>query len=132
MYAVYVNSAKGINYAEAIVKGYKTIETRTRDVFKSFFKDSDAVRVAVIDTSKKVPVIVGFVTLHKGYKVYRDEFQTDKYFHKHLVHPGSKFDIQSGASFKWCYEITEAHSLWNLPQELPENVTRHGRSFCEI
>lgn len=132
MIGIYVNSAKSINYAEAIVKGYKTIETRTRDVFKSLFKESDTIRCGIIDTSRKVPMLVGYVTLHKGYKVYRDEFRTDKYYNKHLIPEGSKYDIKPGASFKWCYEITDAHSLWTFPQELPGNIIRHGRSFCEF
>ena len=132
MYAIYVNSTKGINYAEAIVKGYKTMETRTRDVFKSFFKDSDAVRIAVIDTSRKTPMIVGCITLHKGYKVYKNEFYDYKYFSKHLVPPGSKYGIQPNADFKWCYELTDAISIWGCPAEVPTDAIRHGRSFCEI
>ena len=132
MIGIYVNSAKGINYAEAIVKGYKTIETRTRDTLKSLFKSSDTIRVAIIDTSAKTPVIVGFVTLHKGYKVNRDEFRTDKYYNRHLVPEGSKYDIKPGAAFKWCYEITEAVSCCESPRKVPETAVRHGRTFCEF
>lgn len=132
MIGIYVNSAKGINYAEAIVKGYKTIETRTRNVFKSLFKDSDTIHVAIIDTSKKAPEVIGFVTLHKGYKVYRDEFRTDKYFNKHLIPPGSKFDIQPGANFKWCYECSNASDFSKTPYRVPGWAVRHGRTFCEF
>ena len=60
MYAIYVKSSRSIPYAVAIAKGYKTLETRTRDVFKSMFQDRDTVRVAIVETMRSTPIIIGF------------------------------------------------------------------------
>ena len=130
MYGIYVKSTRGIPYAIAIAKGYKTLETRTRDVFKSIFKDHDTERVAIIETMRSTPIIIGFCTLHRGQKVDRETFHTDEYFNKHLVPPGSKFDV-GNREFKWCYECSDAELL-DRPVFLPKDIINHGRSYCEF
>lgn len=130
MYGIYVKSTRSTPYAAAIAKGYKTLETRTRDVFKSMFKDRDTERVAIIETMRGTPIIIGFCTLHRGQKVDRDTFHTDEYFNRHCVPFGSKYDVGS-REFKWCYECSDAELL-DRPVFLPKDIINHGRSYCEF
>ena len=130
MYGIYVKSTRATPYAQAIIQGYKTLETRTRDVFKSLFKNKDEICVAIIETSGKRSAILGLCILHKGQKIDCETFRSDEYFHKHLVPPHSKYDVKD-SGFKWCYECTEPLPFLR-PAELPRDIISHGRSYCEF
>lgn len=131
MFAIYIESTRAIPYAAAIVEGFKTMETRKRDVFKSIFEyNNTAAIVAVIQTGRgKAPEVIGYITLHKGRKIWADQFQSKENFEKHLIPPGSKYDI-GNAAFKWAYECSNATPC--KPYPVPENKINHGRSYCEI
>ena len=60
MIGIFVNSDGCVPYADAIVGGYKRIETRNRDMLR----DLVGKKVAVIRTRRgKNPTIVGYVTI---------------------------------------------------------------------
>lgn len=123
MYAIYVNEPGNIPYAKAIAEAYKTLETRSRNVFKQIIGE----RVAIVRTSRhSKPTIVGYATISGAVFISKEEFQ--QLFSKHLVPPGSKFDCHGKG--KWCYIMTQAEQC--EPYELPSNAIRHGRSYAEF
>lgn len=125
MYGLYVQTTRAIDYATALVKGYKAAESRTRDVFKSIDLTQ---KTAIIRTGKgRKPEIVGFVTMEQGYHVTADEFR--KAWAAHLVPPGSKYD--SDERGKWLYKVTTWEAL-ETPIELPADRINHGRSYTEF
>ena len=125
MYGIYVQTTRAIDYAAALVKGYKPLESRPRDVFKSIDLHQ---KTAVIRTGKgRKPEIVGFVTMERGYRVTADEFR--RLYVGHLVPPGSKYDTDERG--KWLYKVTSFEAL-DTPIELPANRINHGRSYTEF
>ena len=122
MYGIFVNS-DGISYADAIVKGYKTIETRYRDVFKRI----DQSRVAVVKTGRnRKPMVVGYVNIGTGYFCPADVFEQHR--DKHLVPQGSRYYANDRG--KWFYDLWDAEEC--EPYPLPADAVRHGRSWCEF
>lgn len=122
MYGIFVNN-DGIRYADAIVGGYKTIETRNRNMLRSLVGE----RVAVVSTSRKrKPLIVGYVDIGDAYFCPAEEF--DRFRDMTLIQPGSRFDANKRG--KWFYD------LWNAercdPYPLPSDAVRHGLSWCEF
>ena len=123
MFGIFVNSDGGIFYADAIVEGYKTIETRNRDMLSHLVGK----RVAVVKTRRgKNPTIVGYVRIKsklfvdaKAFEVFRDAT---------LIPVGSKYDCHGKG--KWLYSLVEPEKC--LPYPLPESAVRHGRSWCEF
>lgn len=125
MYGIYVQSTRAIDYATSLVKGYKRIETRTRDVFKNMDKREP---VAIIRTGRgRKPEIVGFVLLMPGYHCPAERFQDFNSYH--LVPPGSKYDTDERG--KWFYEVYDPVAL-ETPIELPKEHINHGRSYTEF
>lgn len=123
MYAIYVNEPGHIPYARLIAEAYKTLETRSRNVFKQIIGE----RVAIIRTSRhSKPMVVGYATISKAEYVSKDVFQ--QLFSKHLVPPGSNFDCKGAG--KWCYTMTDATPC--EPYPLPQNRINHGRSYTEF
>lgn len=122
MIGIFVNENGGIHYAEAIVSGYKTIETRQRNMLKSLCGE----RVAVIRTHRNArPAIVGYVTIEDYafcpvslFNMYRDDT---------LIPPGSAHDVRGRG--KWFYYLSAPEKC--DPYPLPEDAVRHGRSWAE-
>ena len=124
MYGIYVQSTRAIDYAAAIVGGYKPFESRTRDVFKSIDLSE---KTAIIRTGRgKKPEIVGYATFEPGFHVTQDEFH--RMYVGHLVPPGSKYDTDGRG--KWLYKVTTWEKL-DEPIELPDHIN-HGRSYTEF
>jgi len=123
MYGIYVNSTGCIPYADAIAQGYKTIETRSRDMLGRLVGE----RVAIIKTRRsKSPSIVGYATITGKFFCPVDKF--DSYRNMTLIPTGSKYDCHGKG--KWMYTMSEATSC--TPYALPKNkVINHGRSYCE-
>ena len=124
MYGIFVNEDGGIRYADAIVKGYKPIETRTRNMLGKLVDQ----RVAVVRTHRgKNPVIVGSVTIESA------DFRTAQWLDSNrdltLIPPGSKHDCKGRG--KWCYTLSNPYKL-DKPIPLPADSIRHGRSYCEF
>lgn len=125
MYGIYVQTTRAIDYAAALVGGYKKIETRTRDVLKNMDKSEP---VAVIRTGRgHKPEIVGYVNIQPGYHCPADLFQNFNEYH--LVPPGSKYDTDERG--KWFYDVYDPVKL-DEPIELPKDRINHGRSYTEF
>lgn len=121
MKGIFVNqlSASGVKYADAIVDGYKTIETRSRNMLSACLYE----RVAIIRTvCGKKPVVIGYADI-VGYVWQKDKTAAD-YYESTLVPEGSKF-----AGNHWFYLLRNPERC--EPYLLPENTIRHGRSWCE-
>ena len=125
MFGIYVQATRAQDYAAAIVGGYKSFESRTRNVFRSIDLGE---KIAIIRTGRgKKPEIVGFATMEPGFHVSPEEFR--RMFCGHLVPPGSKFDTDERG--KWLYKVTSWEKL-DEPIELPKDRTNHGRSYTEF
>lgn len=121
MKGIYVNqlSAQGVKYADLIVDGYKTIETRSRDMLKSCLFE----RVAIIRTTRgKKPAIIGYANI-TGSRWMRNR-QASDFPESTYVPEGSKY-----ASNRWFYLLSNPERC--DPYPIPENAVRHGRSWCE-
>lgn len=122
MYGIFVNQDGGVPYADAIVRGYKTVETRQKNMLLPLVGE----RVAVIRTRRhKRPEVVGYVDIDRYefcpvtlFEMYRDET---------LIPPGSARDVRGRG--KWFYRLSNPTECAAYP--LPENAVRHGRSWCE-
>lgn len=122
MLGMFVNENGGIHYAAAIAAGIKSIETRNKNMLAACVGQ----RVDVIRTRRgKKPVIIGQVD------VVAAEFKTADWLDANrdltLIPPGSAYDCNGRG--KWCYMLENAAAC--EPRELPADVVRHGRSYCE-
>lgn len=117
--AIYVHGV----YADLIVSGEKTIETRTRDMLKRFVGQ----RVAVIRTSHpRQSEVVGEVTIER--KAFESAQDLDLLRWRTLIPCGDKYDCKGGG--KWCYYLKDAarHDK-PVPLERYKIITR-TRSFA--
>lgn len=123
MKGIFVNEDGGVRYAEAIVHGYKPIETRSRNMLAACVGE----RVAVIRTRRgKDPMIVGFVDIVSS--AHCNGKWLDENRDKTLIPKGSKYDANGRA--KWCYFLEFPAPC--IPLQLPADALRHGRSWCEF
>ena len=122
MCGIFVNENGCVRYADAIVKGIKTIETRNRNMLKCLVGK----RVAIVRTRRgKLPMVVGYVDIVDSffcpinlYEQYRDQT---------FVPVGSKYDVNGKG--KWFYFMDNAEKCDPFP--LPSDAVRHGMSWCE-
>lgn len=122
MSGIFVNENGCIHYAQLIVDGVKTIETRSRNMLKSLVGK----RVAIVRTRRgKLPMVVGYADIVDShfcpinlYEQYRDQT---------LVPVGSKYDVHGKG--KWFYYLANAEKCDPFP--LPQDAVRHGMSWCE-
>lgn len=122
MSGIFVNENGCVRYADAIVKGIKTIETRNRNMLKSLVGK----RVAIVRTRRgKLPMVVGYADIVDSffcpinlYEQYRDQT---------LVPVGSSYDVHGKG--KWFYFMDNAEKCDPFP--LPQDSVRHGMSWCE-
>lgn len=124
MYGIFVNENGGVRYAEAIVKGYKPIETRNRNMLAKCVGHN----VAIIRTRRgQNPMIIGYADMYHSAKM--DSKWLDDHRDLTLIPKGSAYDCKPNGS-KWCYFLSDAYECDPMP--LPENTIRHGRSYCEF
>ena len=91
----------GVNkYADKIVDGKKTLETRTSDSLRPFVGQ----RVAIVRTGQGPAMAIGEVTIGKPIVVSTQK-QFDKYRDQTLIPKDSKFDIVPGV-VKYMYPMT--------------------------
>ena len=122
-YGIFVNENGCVRYAEAIAKGYKPIETRTRNMLA----DCVGHRVAIVRTHRgKKPTVIGYADIVLAVK--KDRQWLDEHRNLTLIPEGSKYDCKG--AFKWCYQIANPEEC--EPFELPADAVRHGRSWCEF
>ena len=123
MNGIFVNECGCIGYADAIVEGYKTIETRGRNMLRSLVGS----RVAIIRTKRgKAPTVIGYANIVRAEFCPVERF--DALRDQTLVPPGSRYDATERG--KWCYHMTEPERC--NPYPLPTDAIRHGRSWCEF
>lgn len=122
MKGIFIHDTRGVPYALAIAQGYKTIETRSRNMLAACVGET----VSIIRTrSGHKPDIIGFVDITRA--EFCPAFEFDKFRDQTLIPEGSKFDCHGKG--KWFYHLANAEAFFSQP--LPENVIRHGRSWCE-
>lgn len=122
MKGIFVHETRGVRYAWAIAHGYKTIETRSKNMLAACVGET----VAIIRTRQgHNPDIIGFVDITRAEFCPASEF--DKFRNQTLIPEGSRFDCHGKG--KWFYHLENAEAYFSQP--LPENVVRHGRSWCE-
>ena len=121
MKGIFVNEDGGVYYANAIVRGIKPVETRSRNMLKNLVGE----RVAVVRTHRKTgPMVVGYVTISLA--VFHKAEWLDENRDLTLIPKGSKYDTQQG---RWCYWLRLPQRC--KPYPLPKDAVRHGRSWCE-
>lgn len=125
MKAAFVNqlSHAGVPYADLLVGGQKTIESRSRNMLSALVGE----RIAIVKTIKgKKPMVVGYVNIVRSSFCKAENF--DKFFNQHFVPPGSAYDVKGRG--KWFYFVENAERCEPFP--LPAYAVRHGRSWCEF
>ena len=123
MKGIFVNENGGIRYAEAIVKGIKPVETRSKNMLSACVGE----RVAIIRTRRnKKPTIVGYADITASWWCSKEMMDNIRDYT--IIPEGSKYDSTSRG--KWCYWMSKAEEC--DPYELPSSAIRHGRSWCEF
>lgn len=101
MKAININD-KDSPFTDWILDGIKTVETREKNTLKSLVGQ----RVGIIRTGCGKAMLVGYVTIVGIIKYYTvDSFRLDE--KRHLVVPGSKYDIKEGC-VKYGYVLANA------------------------
>lgn len=122
MAGIFINENGCVRYADAIVKGIKTIETRNRNMLKSLVGK----RVAIVRTKRgKLPMVVGYADIYDSFFCPANLYE--KYRDQTLVPEGSAYDVHGKG--KWFYIMTNAEKCDPFP--LPTDAVRHGLSWCE-
>ena len=103
-----------------ILNGSKTVETRTRNVFKNLIGE----RVALIRTGKGIPMVYGYATLGTPYRVGRDDSRS----RVHAFIACTEYDIKPGKT-KLFYPLLDVKSC--DPYPVPTDRINHGRSYTE-
>ena len=102
----------GINvrapYADMIVSGLKTIETRSTNSLRPYIGK----RVGIVESGLGKARLVGYATI--GTPILMGETAFREAEGKHLVDKGSEFDITPNGS-KHCYPIYNAHACTPKP-----------------
>ena len=97
----------GINvrapYADMIVSGLKTIETRSTNSLKPYIGQ----RVGIVETGSGKAKLVGYATIGMPTVMHETAFREAE--GKHLVDKGSEFDIAPNGE-KYCYPIIDPHA----------------------
>ena len=123
MFGFFVENTRYTPFAFLIAAGVKTIETRNKNMLKALIGK----RVAIVQTGNGKPVVIGYVDITSAYFCAAADFR--KYFNKHLVPAGSKYDCTTKG--KWFYSLENPEFI-KYPYPLPAWTVRHGRSYCEF
>lgn len=118
---IFVRNDGPVPYADKIVDGEKTIETRSRNVLGKLVGHP----VVIIATGRgEKPMCIGsawMTAVCKGSEEDLDRLRGDT-----LIPAGDKYDTGS----RWCY-LMDSPRRFKTPIPLPENAVRHGRSWAE-
>jgi hypothetical protein len=93
------DAGSGIDYAEEIVSGRKTLETRNTDSLRPYVGQ----RVGIVRTGRGPAEAIGSVVI--GEPVIADQAEFDRTRSQHLVPAGSTFDIKPGGT-KFMYPVS--------------------------
>ena len=122
MAGIFVNENGCVHYAQLIVDGIKTIETRNRNMLKSLVGQ----RVAIVKTRRgKNPMVIGYATIESSFFCPANAYEIFR--EKTLVMEGSKYDVHGKG--KWMYKMVEPEKCDPFP--IPKDAVRHGISWCE-
>lgn len=123
MKGMFIN-CDGPDYAGAIVKRLKTIETRNRNMLRELVGEW----VAVVKTKRgHKPMVIGTVFVVSAQPI--EKYEAFEFYREWTLIPrGSKFDFNG--TRKWFYFLACGEPC--EPYELPANAVRHGRSWCEF
>jgi hypothetical protein len=103
------DAGSGIDYAEEIVSGRKTLETRNTDSLRPYVGQ----RVGIVRTGRGPAEAIGSVVI--GEPVIADQAEFDRTRSQHLVPAGSTFDIRPGGT-KFMYPVSS-------PEVFDQSVT---------
>jgi hypothetical protein len=92
------DAGSGIDYAEEIVSGRKTLETRNTDSLRPYVGQ----RVGIVRTGRGPSEAIGAVTIGEPISANQAEFDSAR--DQHLVPAGSAFDIEPGGT-KFMYPM---------------------------
>lgn len=121
--AIYIHDTRCTPYSIAVVNGYKTIETRTRDVLGRFVGQ----RVMIIRTRDGKPADVVGSAFIIGKRFYTAA-ELDDLRDFTLIPPGSKFDCNGRG--KWGYKMADP-VVFDKPIPLTEyTVISKTRSYA--
>ena len=123
LYGIYINEDK-LPFVDWILAGTKLWETRNRNMLGKLIGRE----VLIIATSKKhKPMIKGIATISEARHVTPEEYEL--YRGGTCVPKGSTYDC--GEKGKWLYRMTNPVAF-PLRIPLPDDIIRHGRSYCEL
>lgn len=98
--AIYVRQTKAIPYADDIISGIKTIETRNRNTLGRFVGQ----RVFIIKTcAGHKATVIGDVTITGA--AYHTAQELDALRDQTMIPKDSKFDCKGNG--KWCYTLSD-------------------------
>ena len=128
MPGIYVHDTVDTPYAEWIMCGAKTIETRTRDVLGKFVGK----RVLVIRTGRgpnwgPKAEVIGSVYIRA--KEFLDADQLNERRGETLIPSGSKYDCHGKG--KWCYYLSDPMAIVPIPLE-KLTVIKRNMSYATI
>lgn len=109
-----VRSDGDIDYADLIVDGKKSLETRNTDSLRPYVGK----RVSIVKTGKGKAYAIGVATVGEPVEVDEKEFR--KLEKKHLVPAGSKFDIYPGQT-KFLYPMLNP-KRYDRPREVGHGI----------
>jgi predicted nucleotidyltransferase len=109
-----VRSDGNIDYADLIVDGKKSLETRNTDSLRPYVGK----RVSIVKTGKGKAYAIGVATV--GEPIEADEEKFRKLEKEHLVPAGSKFDIQPGST-KFLYPMLNP-KRYDRPREVGHGI----------
>lgn len=92
------------DFTGQILRGQKVIETR--DTLNNAMQGVLGQRIGITRTGTGDTKVVGYATVAKHPIVYHNESEFRRDQDKHLVEPGSKYDIKKGG-VKYGYELTD-------------------------
>ena len=120
---VFIN-CRDYPFIEAILRGDKRGETRTKDMLRQIFGPEEKVTVELIETGIGKAIVRGRAVFERGIKYNPAALDL---FEPVLKIAYTKYD--SGSDGKYVYWIQNPERC--VEYYLPENVIRHGRSWCE-
>ena len=125
MKGIFIHDTRSVPYALAIAQGYKTIETRFRDVLGRFVGQ----RVNVIRTRSGRPAeVVGSVVITGKWFCRPEQF--DEFSNRHCIPTGSRYDCHGRG--KWCYDLSDPVALDHPVPLSSFRVSHKTRSFAII
>lgn len=123
MYGIYINENE-VPYAQMIAHGHKVYETRTKNMLGKLTGE----RVALVRTHRNSkPYIVGYATISDAFHAT----QAECYLLRREIAVPSWSKHYSDERGKWLYRMENPETDDSLTP-LPENIIRHGRSYCEF